>query len=1022
MSSEPSAIDSDSWSDSELDAEKALGLAVPAPLNLTGKLVTATSTWTLVLLADGLFAIFGDPDLYPSVLLGLAGVGTHFVDRPWRVLATSVPFVVAAGRRLTRVGAFNWAMAIWIAASSTVPTLLAMIPRARLPTAAAAAAAAAAILIPGPESNEDTFWLERTDRVVLTAYQLACVYTAPRVVRIFPRVFSDWDRVAWVVGSVAVAQFCAAAATSGFAMLGQVYPGILAGSWRIMFGRPLAFVSRLSEQAERRAHRLVLWASYPSVKEFGYQRLDKKKFEVRLLMLLPGSFLAPVQATLVVCQIGRVPRFEAVSYRWDPNSPPQPILLDGQRFMVSGSLYTMLAYLRHEDSPRLLWVDALCINQADNDEKSWQVTGMGRIYRAAGAVLGWLGPSTKGFNPLATISLSGALRQLRKSLLGLFRGRRNQWLDVILLLSNEWFSRVWIVQEAAFAKVLTLRLGAAEISWEAFEEVVSVFNERGAVFEALINGPGSSERVATAARAALRNVVSLNAIRVWVRENRDTLVSSSRSPHVRGLLFYEVVRRCGTFTSTDPRDRVYGLLGLSTRLARRTVSIDYTKAAATVLADAARFTLLHEGFKETLDLAGMGHYRHQPSPFLKADSQLPSWAPDWTKSNFPLGHFSTANLTVPAGRYSCATDDISVARQLIQTVPGYPELLFFGSVGLIDTIHAVSPVWEPPAATADRASQAEAMASFLSGIDVGLDMAKRASCSRYPNDSGGGENLLWRTVLLKEQPGDDGTVQLEVDPKVIRDDISSLRDIMCGDRLRFQVHWMTFSTYRIRILTALRWAIGKRFCVTEGGYFGLVPAFTEPGDRLAVVAGAENPFVLRQTLETLMGTSTLDILLKGKQSVYRLVGACHIEGIMFGELADGNIPFEPGEQMPWMRRRRWSPLADHTQAPLHLTCRLGPADFVRVRRELQPNRSREGLPFIEWVRPRWTHVDRSRRLLATGRCADEVKEPLGRSAASGEGRGDESPQQKKTRTNSLTADSEGGKCTGQGSASIETNA
>lgn len=126
--------------------------------------------------------------------------------------------------------------------------------------------------------------------------------------------------------------------------------------------------------------------------------------------------------------------------------------------------------------------------------------------------------------------------------------------------------------------------------------------------------------------------------------------------------------------------------------------------------------------------------------------------------------------------------------------------------------------------------------------------------------------------------------------------------------------------------------------------------------------------------------------------------------------------------MPWMRRRRWSPLADHTQAPLHLTCRLGPADFVRVRRELQPNRSREGLPFIEWVRPRWTHVDRSRRLLATGRCADEVKEPLGRSAASGEGRGDESPQQKKTRTNSLTADSEGGKCTGQGSASIETNA
>ncbi|KAK0717732.1 heterokaryon incompatibility protein-domain-containing protein [Lasiosphaeria miniovina] len=892
MSSIPSAIDSDSWSDSELDAEDVLGLAVPAPLNLTIKLITATSTWTLVLLADGLFAIFCDPDLYPSVLLGLAGIGTHFVGQPWRVLMTSVPFAVAAGRRLTSVGAFNWAMAIWIAASSTVPTLLAMVPRARLPTAPAAAAAIA-VLIPGPELNEDTFWLERTDRVVLTAYQLACVYTAPRVVRIFPRVFSDWDRVTWVVGSVAVVQFCAAAVFAA-PMLGQLHPGMLAASWRIMFGRPLAFISRLSETAERRAHRLVLWASYPSVAAFGYQRLDRKKFEVRLLKLLPGGLLAPVQATLVVCQIGRAPRFEAVSYRWDPDSPPQPILLDGQRSVVSGSLYTMLACLRHRDSPRLLWVDAVCINQADTDEKSWQVMGMGRIYRAADAVLGWLGPSTRGSNPLATISLPGPLRELRKSVPALFRGRRNRrWLDVVLLLTNEWFSRVWIVQEAAFAKILTLRLGDTEVSWEAFEEVVSIFNQRGAVFEGLINGPGSPERLATAARAALQNVVSLNAIRVWVRENRDTLVSSSRSPHVRGLLFYEVVRRCGMFASTDPRDRVYGLLGLSTRQARQTVSIDYTKVAAAVLADAARFTLLHEGFMETLDLAGIGHYRHQPSPFLEAGSQLPSWAPDWTKSNLALSHFSTANLTVPAGRYSCATDDISVARQLIQTVPGHPELLFFGSVGLIDTIHAVSPVWEPPAAPADRASLANAMTSFLSGIDMGLDMAERASCSsRYPNDSGG-EKLLWRTVLLKEQQGDDGTVQLEKDAKVMRDDISSLRHNMGGDRLRFQVHWMAFLTYRLRILTLLQWAIGKRFCLTEGGYFGLVPAFTEPGDRLAVVAGAENPFVFRQTLETLMGTSTLDILLKGKQSVYRLVGACHIEGIMFGELADGDIPFEP---------------------------------------------------------------------------------------------------------------------------------
>ena len=83
------------------------------------------------------------------------------------------------------------------------------------------------------------------------------------------------------------------------------------------------------------------------------------------------------------------PSYTAVSYTWGEGPPSEVIHLDGQRFRVRKNLWSCLDHLRHDSAATgdLLWVDAICINQANDNERNSQVLLMDQAYRDAASVL-----------------------------------------------------------------------------------------------------------------------------------------------------------------------------------------------------------------------------------------------------------------------------------------------------------------------------------------------------------------------------------------------------------------------------------------------------------------------------------------------------------------------------------------------------------------------------------------------------------------------------------------------------------
>ncbi|CAH0057524.1 unnamed protein product [Clonostachys solani] len=130
-----------------------------------------------------------------------------------------------------------------------------------------------------------------------------------------------------------------------------------------------------------------------------YSPLDRDKQEIRLLELLPQS-RDRKQKLFPTCRIFHAclpagPRFTALSYVWGDVKNKQVILVDESPVLVTKNLYEAMMALRPIDEPLVMWIDALCINQADDDEKSWQVGLMQEIYRQAHQVLAWLGSADK---------------------------------------------------------------------------------------------------------------------------------------------------------------------------------------------------------------------------------------------------------------------------------------------------------------------------------------------------------------------------------------------------------------------------------------------------------------------------------------------------------------------------------------------------------------------------------------------------------------------------------------------------
>ena len=123
-----------------------------------------------------------------------------------------------------------------------------------------------------------------------------------------------------------------------------------------------------------------------------FQALPVDGDSIRLLLVQPSARpAARIRCTLMTARLSATPVYEAVSYTWGDPAPTRQIFIDGRAFRVRDNLYTCLLRLRLALDPRVLWIDAICIDKSGLTEKGHQVRLMPKIYSKAerGTCLAW---------------------------------------------------------------------------------------------------------------------------------------------------------------------------------------------------------------------------------------------------------------------------------------------------------------------------------------------------------------------------------------------------------------------------------------------------------------------------------------------------------------------------------------------------------------------------------------------------------------------------------------------------------
>jgi hypothetical protein len=174
---------------------------------------------------------------------------------------------------------------------------------------------------------------------------------------------------------------------------------------------------------------------------YGYSPLPKPG-SIRLLRLMPAEKHFGIKCELFVYPLQDTGEkeclYEALSYVWGGSDKPKSISIGDYQLAVTPNLYTALLHLRDQWIERILWVDAICINQSDKEEQGLQVRSMAEIYCKASRVIVWLGEmgaeSDQALKEIRVAAEEGHGDSLNN-------GSQRKFLA---LLERDWFKRVWV--------------------------------------------------------------------------------------------------------------------------------------------------------------------------------------------------------------------------------------------------------------------------------------------------------------------------------------------------------------------------------------------------------------------------------------------------------------------------------------------------------------------------------------------------------------------------------------------------
>ncbi|KAH7371678.1 heterokaryon incompatibility protein-domain-containing protein [Pyrenochaeta sp. MPI-SDFR-AT-0127] len=482
------------------------------------------------------------------------------------------------------------------------------------------------------------------------------------------------------------------------------------------------------------------------------------------------------------------PKYEALSYTW--GSPENQAALEvgledcTSELHVGSNLANALRDLRRRIESRILWVDAICINQKDLVERGQQVARMGSIYTYAQRVVVWLGPSSHD-SSLAFSSLQHLGKQFELTICNNWVRAPNAtevhwkardvnewpideatWQSVCNLILRPWFGRLWIIQEIQLAnRVSILQCGSDEISW---------YHLRRALLRCAAFTRHDCSQTAQSRLVYLSNMAK----------------HLKNEPPLR---LFELAR---TSECSDPRDRIYALLGLLPDTLSKQICPQY--AAPT-----------KEIYKQTF--LTYAEWSGSLEPLCSAG---PSWVPDWSilglSEKFLLQNTNASSHST-AEFVHVSSDILEVTGVLFDTVvdirgpiPKDPYEVLCMAYGFWFTNKRPAPLYPTGESLAQACAWTLACGFF---------------CDKWINYAG-----IAHSLEDAQKP------------------FQQLQEATDEEGYSFDQYLREFS-FRFPFIMN---AIGKTMFRTSKGYFGVVSAEVLPGDKVCILLGCPMPAILRK--------------------------------------------------------------------------------------------------------------------------------------------------------------------------------
>jgi len=356
--------------------------------------------------------------------------------------------------------------------------------------------------------------------------------------------------------------------------------------------------------------------------------------QVRLLRLAKGRRDDPIHCSLKVMPISKLEGsqlgYQALSYAWGQDAPTHEIFLQDvdlpsgdrqqeeyyrlaaaqavpRRFYLRSNLHQALKRLRSETVDFWFWIDAICINQQDDVEKSHQLAKMLDIYCNSWNVSIWIGEMNESESNQHPIDFIPMIVNLKLLDLMVASDKQDEkiirsWVDFADLLKKPWFGRRWVIQEVAASRRASVHCGSKSINWIDFADAVQLFVAKIDGIRAMYD----KSELAKKDPDALSHVESVGANAIVSMTNNVLRKAQDGSVLDRLWNIESLVLTFLHFEAADPRDAIYALLSLASdgHLVNRDkihpksltpLVPDYTKSALQVYIDFIRHCITSSG-------------------------------------------------------------------------------------------------------------------------------------------------------------------------------------------------------------------------------------------------------------------------------------------------------------------------------------------------------------------------------------------------------------------------------------------